>query len=420
MAGVQWLVYHLCSLETLLVLFLHARHLKLVLPGTPVPETLFYGALSVAVGSWIILREGIYLRGIPIVVAGLAFSGWMVAAYGWTAETVLARENLPFILGINLWAVFVAACVVAGSRERVLRFLLILVLLSTILAVSGSYIYLVHGSFRFYRGSGGEWEPRTYLYWGNIIVTGSVIAMAIAIHTRFGSLRQLLSVAILGIGFFFVMISGARGAALGIFTAALFALFVDRPRIRDGRIEMPKTQLVVIAIAALFVVYIVYLLTTGQTTSTLGRFLKLFDQANDPLLRSGANRFDYFAGAYRAWLAAPLFGQGLYGFSYFFCGPGANGCYPHNAILHVLADFGLVGLVLFLAFLFTGMRHLGLARLRHDPLMFTLAMALVTVIINVMVASDTATNYRLFFFIGLLALRPAAEPDDDDGEDDSP
>lgn len=418
MAGVQWLVYHLCSLETLLVLFLHARHLKLVLPGTPVPETLFYGALSVAVGSWIILREGIYLRGIPIVVAGLAFSGWMVAAYGWTAETVLARENLPFILGINLWAVFVAACVVAGSRERVLRFLLILVLLSTILAVSGSYIYLVHGSFRFYRGSGGEWEPRTYLYWGNIIVTGSVIAMAIAIHTRFGSLRQLLSVAILGIGFFFVMISGARGAALGIFTAALFALFVDRPRIRDGRIEMPKTQLVVIAIAALFVVYIVYLLTTGQTTSTLGRFLKLFDQANDPLLRSGANRFDYFAGAYRIWLSSPVFGQGLAGFTIAFCGYDQPGCHPHNAFLHVLADFGLIGFIFFVVFLWTGLRHCTLDRLRQDPLQMTLLMTFITIAMYAMVAVDLPMDHRVFFFVGLLALRPPPPDTPDDIEDD--
>lgn len=412
-----WAVYHLLSLETLLVLFLHGRHLKLLLPGTPIPETLFYGVLSVAVGSWIILREGVYLRGMPIVVAGIAFTGWMVAAYGWAPETSLARENLPFILGINLWALFVAACVVTGSRERVLRFLLLLALLSTVLAVFGNYIYLMHGDFRFYRGSGGEWDPRTYLHWGNIIVTGAAVAMAMVLHTRFGSAKNLLSAAVLAACFFFVIFSGARGATLGIFVAALFALFVDRPRIHDGRFEIAKTQLVGIALVAILFGYVAYLLATDQTTSTLGRFLQLFDQADDPLLRRGPNRFDYFAGAYRAWLAAPLFGQGLYGFPYVFCGPSAlPGCYPHNAILHVLADFGLIGLVLFLLFCFAGMRHLAFARLRADPLMFTLAVAFVTVVVNVMVASDTATNYRLFFFLGLLALRPPPSESDYDEE----
>lgn len=411
-----WAVSQLLSLETLLVLMLHGRHLKIFLPDMPVPETLFYGVLSLGLGAWIMLREGVYLRGIPIVVVGMIFTAWMVAAYGWTPETTLARANLPFILGVNLWSLLVAACLLAGSRERVLRFLLLTMLLSAFLAGFGSYIYLVHGDFRFYRGSSGGWDPRTYLQWGNIVVTGSAIAMAIAVHTRFGSPRQFLLVAVLATGFYFVMVSGARGAALGIFIATLVALFVDKPRIHDGRIEVPKAQLVVLALVVLLLGYIVYLLTTGQTSTTLGRFLRLLDQADDPLLRSGANRFDYFAGAYRAWLRAPLLGQGLYGFSYFFCGPGAEGCYPHNAILHVLADFGLIGLVLFVGFAATGMRHLGLDRLRDDPLMFTLAMAFVTVIVNVMTASDTATNYRLFLFIGLLALRPppSADREDDD------
>jgi O-antigen ligase len=409
------------SLETLLVLFLHARHLKILLPGTPVPETLFYGVLSVAVGGWIMLREGIYLRGIPIVFAGLVFTGWMIAAYGWTLETVLARENLPFILAINLWALFVAACVVSGSRERVLRFLLLLVLLSILLSVFGNYIYLMHGTFRFYRGVGGEWDPRTYLHWSNIIASGAAIALAMILHTRFGGAKNLLFAAVLGGCFFFTIVSGARGATLGILTAALSALVVERPRIQGGRIEIAKAQLVGILLVVILVGYVTYLLTTGQTTSTLGRFLKLFDHADDPLLRRGANRFDYFAGAYRAWLEAPLFGQGLYGFSYFFCGVAgrAGGCYPHNAILQVLADFGLIGLVLFLAFVFTGVRHLRLARLRRDPLMFTLAMALATVVVNIMVAGDTATNYRLFFFLGLLAMHPPPTPDDDsDDEED--
>lgn len=409
----SWVTYHLLSLETLLVLFLHARHLKLLLPGTPVPETLFYGVLSVAVGGWIMLREGIYLRGIPIVLAGFTFTGWMLAAYGWTPAVALARENLTFILAINLWALFVAACVVAGSRERVLRFLLLLVLVTAVLGGVGVYIEIVHGSFRFYRPT-EEWHNRTYLAWGNIVATGSAVAMAIIIYSRFGSIKQIIAAIILASGFFFLMVSGARGGTLGVFAAALFALFINRPRINDGRIEVPKTQIVVVGIVVLLIGYVTYLLATGQSTSTLGRFLSLLDQADDPLLRRGPNRFDYFAGAYRAWLASPLFGQGLYGFSYFFCGTGIEGCYPHNAILHVLADFGFIGLVFFMIFAITGMRHLGLARLRRDPLMFTLAMAFVTVVVNVMVASDTATNYRLFFFIGLLALRHPPESGSDD------
>ena len=405
----SWAAYHLLSLETLLVLFLYGRYLKNIMPATPVTETVFYGALSVAVGVWIILRHGIYLRGLPIVVAGLVFTGWMVASYGWSPSRTLARESLVFVLGINLWALFAAACIVAGSRERVMRLLLLIVLVTAAIAFTGAYIEIVHGSFRFYRGAAENWDPRTYLIWGSIVSTGAAIAMAIAVHSRFGSLKQLVAATILCVSFFFVMTSGARGASLAIVTAALLAFFVHRPRIHDGRIEIPKTQIVVVAIVALLVAYVAYLLTTGQTTSTLGRFLRLFNESDDPLLRRGANRFDYFSGAYRAWLDSPLLGQGLYGFAIFFCGYEQPGCYPHNAVLHILADFGLVGLVLFLFFIMSGVRYLNLSRLLGDPLMFTLTMAFATVFFHVMVASDTTTYYPLFFFLGLLALRPPSD-----------
>jgi O-antigen ligase len=414
----SWAAYHLLSLEMLLVMFLYGRYLKNIMPALPVAETMFYGALSVAVGIWVIARDGIYRRGLPIVAAGLAFSGWMFAAYGWSPSTVLARESLVFVLGINLWALFAAACIVAGSRERVMRLLLLIVLVTAGIAFTGAYIEIVHGSFRFYRGAAGNWEPRTYLIWGSIVSTGAAIAMAIAIHSRLGSLKQLAAATILCVSFFFVMTSGARGASLAIVTAALVALFVHRPRFNGDRIEIPKTQILVLAIVALLVGYVTYLLVTGQSTSTLGRLLRLFDQADDPLLRRGANRFDYFAGAYRAWLDSPLLGQGLYGFAIFFCRFEQPGCYPHNAILHVLADFGIVGLVLFLAFAIAGLRHLGFSRLRRDPLMLTLAMAFATVFFHVMVASDTTTYYPLFFFLGLLALRPPPDADEDTMVDD--
>lgn len=415
-----WALYHLLSLETLLVLFLHGRHLKNVLPATPVPETLFYGILSIGVGSWLALRHGIHRRGIPIVLAGIAFTAWMFLSYGWSPSTTLARDNLPFILAINLWAIFVAACIVAGSRERMLRLLLLLLLLGGVIAFASVYIEIAHGGFRFYRGSAGTWEPRTYLSWGYIAATSAAMALGIAAHTRFGSLRQVLALAVVAASFYFVMTSGARGAALAIIVAGIFAFIVDMPRVHGGRIEIAKTQVAMLGLIVLLVSYIAYLLATGQSTSTIGRFLRLFDQVNDPLLREGANRFDYFRGAWQAWLDAPALGQGLYGFASFFCGYDLPGCYPHNAFLHVLADFGAIGLVLFLVFLFSGIRHLTMDRLRDDPLMFILGMGFVAMLFQVMVAADTATAYPFFFFLGLLALRSSDVAwDDEESEDDA-
>lgn len=412
----RWLAYHLFSLETVLVLFLYAAHLKALLPPLPIPETVFYGALSVAIGGWVVLREGIYRGGLPVAIGGFALAGWMFASYAWSPSAVLARESLPFVIGINLWAVFAAACIVAGSRERVLRFLLLLVLLAAILGAYGSYINLVHGDFRFYRGAYGDWHHRTYLAWGNTAMTGAAVALALTLSTRLGSAKQLAASAIFFCCLYFLMISGARGALLGTLLASVVAFVAAPPQIRNGRIEMPRAQLLALALVALIVTYFSYLVFTDQATTTISRFLRLFDQADDPLLRGGANRFDYFAGAYRAWLDAPIFGQGLSGFATYFCGYDQPGCHPHNIFLQSLADHGAVGGFLMAVFVLLGLRQCSLARLQSDPLRMTVLMAGATIFVYTMVAAELPTAHRFFFFVGLLAMRPPA-PDADDADD---
>lgn len=412
--GLARVFHHLFSLETLLVLFLFAAHLKILLPSPPIPETVFYGVLSIGVGLVVIYRRGIYVRGFPIVIAGLLFTGWMAMSFGWTPAQETARGSLFFILAVNLWALFAATCIVAGSRERVLRLLFMIVLIAALLGIIGTYIQLVHGSFRFYRGAAGDWSDRVYLYWGNIVAIGAAIAIGMLAYVRRNGLVLLLAAAAAGFGFFFVIVSGARGATLGIMLAGFVVFLVNPPRVSNGRLELPKTQLIAFILLAALLGYVGYLLAAGHSTATVSRLLNLFDQADDPLMRQRSNRFDYFAGAWRAWLDAPVFGQGLQGFRVFFCGFEAEGCYPHNAFLQVMADFGAIGLVLFVAMLWAGLRRLGPGALRTDPLRVILLMGCVPVFFTAMVAGDLTLNHRLFFFLGLLAMSPPP-PEEPDG-----
>lgn len=416
---VSWLIYHLLSLETLLVLFLFGAHLKILLPSPPIPETIFYGAASLAVGLWIILHRGIYIHSVPIVIAGLLFSGWMVMSYGWTASLVVARESLPFILVINIWALVAAACIVSGSRERVLRLLVMIVLVAAVLGIIGTYIQLVHGSFRFYRGASEHWAPRVYLYWGNIVAIGAAIAIGMVAYSRQNNLLRLVAVVTVGCGFFFVLASGARGATLGIMLAGIVVLLINPPRVAGGRIQIPRAQILGFLSLAVLLGYVSYLLVTGQSSATISRLLNLFDEASDPLLRAKSNRFDYFAGAWQAWLDSPVIGQGLQGFRIFFCGREAEGCYPHNAFLQVMADFGAVGLVLFVAMLWLGLRHARPRALGTDPLRAIVLLAFVPLFFSAMVAGDVTLNHRLFFFLGLLVMRSSLRDEDDALEEEA-
>jgi O-antigen ligase len=415
---VQWLVYHLLSFETFFVLFLYGLHIHSILPPIPGNAAIVFGAITMAIGGWIIFRDGLYLRGMPIVLAGLMLIGWMVLSVGWTPSRVLVWENLRFLLTVDLWALFAGAGIIAGSRERVARLLVMIMGLALILSTYGIYIEFAYGSFRFYQylGASADWSGSAYITWGYIVTNGAVVILALAIFSKLGSPKQLLAVLGLAVCGYFLLIASGRGPLLGLLLAGLFAAVIQAPRIGQGRIDLPQTQIAALCLLALALGYIGYLYATGQTAGAISRFLRLFDEADDPLLRTGANRFDYFAFAYHMWLEAPLFGQGLSSFGVMWgAGREGQGSYPHNAILQILAEFGIVGFVLSAIFIGTGLRNISLARLRRDPLSVVLVMLFVTFFVATMVMGDFTQSYRFFFIVGLLAMRPlAAEVDDEE------
>jgi O-antigen ligase len=419
---VQWLVYHLLSFETFFLLFLYGIQIRPILPQIPANEAIVFGAVTMAIGGWVVLRDGIYLRGMPIVLAGLLLITWMALSIGWTPSRAFARETLNFLLTVDLWALLAGTCIVAGSRERVARLFVMIMGLAVLLAIIGIYIEIAYGSFRFYHYLGGEgaWSIPLYIAWGYIVANGAVVILAFGIFSKLGSPKQLAALLALATCGYFLLIATGRGPLLGLLLAGIIATVVQAPRIGHGRIELAQSQIIAFGLLALALGYVGYIYATGQTADALQRFLKLFNEADDPLLRAGANRFDYFAFAYQLWLEAPLVGQGLSSFSIIYTGGGeVPGTYPHNAILQILAELGLVGLILFVVFIGAGLRHYGPGRLRRDPLSLVVVMLFVTVFVQTMVQGDFTKSYRFFFIAGLLAMPPpmAAEDEDDTGDD---
>jgi O-antigen ligase len=418
---VRWLAGHLLSFETFFLLFLYGLHIRQILPPVPGNEAIVFGAITMAMGGWIILRDGIYLRGISIALAGLLFIAWMVLSVGWTPSRITVKANLRFLLTIDLWALLAGACIIAASRERVVRLVMMIMGLALILSIYGIYIDIVHGSFRFYhyRGAGADWSSSAYMQWGYIVSNGAAVILTLAIFSKPGSSKQILAILALATCGYFLLIAAGRGPLLGLLLAGLLAAVIQAPRIGHGRIELPQTQLVALALLALTLGYIGYLYATGQTGGAISRFLRLFDEAEDPLLRASANRFDYFAFAYQMWLEAPMVGLGLSSFPIIWgAGSEGHGAYPHNAILQILAEQGLVGLALFAIFIGAGLRHYGLTRLRRDPLSLLVVMLSITVFAQAMVQGDFTQSYRFFFIVGLLAMPPPRAEDEENPADE--
>ena len=95
----------------------------------------------------------------------------------------------------------------------------------------------------------------------------------------------------------------------------------------------------------------------------------------------GASRWLFWPAAVRFWLDAPSIGNGFASFSFMFHnGLRSSGAHPHNVVLQIAAELGSVGLVLFGVFVWSGVRHAGLRRLRDDPLMVCVLAYFITAI----------------------------------------
>jgi hypothetical protein len=398
---------HLLSFEAALTLFVYSNVLKSFLPNLPGDETLLFGLVAVAAGGVVVLRQGIYLRGLPLVVAGLAFAGWVVLSLLWTPSTSNAKSIVTFLLIFELPCLVLAALIVASSRERVLRLLVCTLALACALALFSWYIELVHGNFRFYSGFGAV--RRMYYIWGYVIAEGAVIAFALLAASRTLSLQQMLAAALFAMCAGFLLVGSGRGPLLSVLFAILLALAVGVPEITRHRIRVPTWQLFGLFALVVGSLVVLYLMSTGVRLLTLAKLAQVIDQldaAEDIAARGGANRFVYYAAAVAFWLEAPIFGNGVGSFSMMLRGEERLGAIPHNMILEILCSLGLVGLGLFLVMLWIAGGLVAGGRLRRDPLLLGVAMLVMAQFVSAMLRGDLGAQERLFLWLGLMAMRP--------------
>ena len=400
---------HLLSFEAALALFVYSNVLKSFLPDLPGDETLLFGLVAVAAGGVVVLRQGIYLRGLPLVVACLLFLGWAVLSLTWTPSKSNARSIVTFMLIFELPCVVLAALIVASSRERVLRLLAFVLAIGGGLALFGWFVHLLHGNIRFYRGFGAV--QRAYYIWGYAIAEAAVVAFALLAASRTFSRQQLAAGALFAACASFLLVGTGRGPLLSVLFAILLAFAAGLPEITRQRIRVPVWQLIGVTLVLLGTVMVIYLMSSGVrllTLTKLTQVLNQLDAAEDIAAQGGANRFVTYSAALAFWLQAPVFGNGIGSFSIMLLGVERPGALPHNMILEILCSLGLVGLGLFLVMLWVAGGLVAGGRLRRDPLLLAVAMLVAVAFTSAMFRGDLGSQERLFLWLGLLALRPPA------------
>jgi O-antigen ligase len=208
-----------------------------------------------------------------------------------------------------------------------------------------------------------------------------------------------------------LLAAGSRGPVLGALVGmlTLFAMVVGN--------RMARRRLLLVAVGGVFAAILAAQLVPGQS---IGRSFSFLSGSGSGLTSNG--RFELWSEAWRLFADNPLFGIGT---GSFFAVDGLNR-YPHNLLLEVGAELGIIGIALLLGFLASSWLALMRARRQLDSAgrfeAAVVAALFVAAIVNAMFSGDIQTNGEIWLVAGLavgLGLR-GERPEERSSTDEDP
>ncbi|MEN8144200.1 MAG: O-antigen ligase family protein [Gemmatimonadota bacterium] len=390
--------------ELLFVLFLFAGRFKADprFAWIPVDVTAALFVLSVASGVVVLLRRGRgpHTRGLLLSLLGLGFVVWAAASLAWSPGGPYARQKALYIATLTYWPVVAAAMVFAPERPRVERLLKLILLFGLWLVVESTLAFVAAGGAGLLQVLGAN-----YLGVGRVVGPAFLIAITYRfLGTTTQVERRMLDLSAVSM-FGILLVLGGRGPIIATLAGAL-PLFMLSGRLAGSfRIKVRRYAAPLGVLAGAGVAAIGLLFATGRVTTTLLRLLILLEPGGGT---SAGLRLIRYQASLPMWEQHLFVGNGIGSFPILFSGAEYND-YPHNIVLELLAETGLIGAALFTILVLAALALLGRIRdLRADPLRLLVLMLFLNLGVNAMFSGDIPDNRYLFAMVGLMALTPCA------------
>jgi O-antigen ligase len=389
----------LLTFEAVFVLFFFAGTYKADprLQALAVDLTGLFFALSVSTGFFIVVRRRMPADGIAVVMLGACFVAWCALTFLWTPGRVYATEKLHYVVTLTFWCLVAGALVVGDERERLQRFFTLVTLFSAWVSTEAFIAYLTK--------TGPSYAPLVvlgspdYLNWGRVLAMAAPLAFVDFLYRKESGPASLLS---LGLFLFFMamlLVAGGRGPFF-VTLAVLAPPLLIRCRDQGAGFSLRRFHRKRLWLLLLLSAGVVALAISGHAPTLERADILLTSAAGGT---SAAARWADYAEAVRLWYGAPLFGHGIGSWPVIVLGADVRD-YPHNIMLEILVELGVVGAFFFLALLAAALKGLFGSVTRGGPIEMSVAVSLASALINAMISGDLPDNRPVFFMIGLAAL----------------
>lgn len=386
----------LFSFESFFVLFLLAGKYKADprFHWVPVDLTALFFALSIVSGMLVLWRRGMRVpRGSTgLVFSFLCFTGFAAASLIWTPGWVYASQKVFYIATLVLWSLVACAFIIAYDRQRLIRFFGMLVVASVWFAWESSRPLL-------YGGSAGRIHAlgTSYLGLGQTIGLGTLVVVVYLLFGKGTLVVKAMSSVLLFMFIGILGFLGGRGPLLATLVSVSTPLFLGMLPTGD-QLQVKRYSIVMLGVLIACGVLLMWLYSRFSAVG-LDRLIHVFGNIDS------MSRTSFYKDAVDFWLSSPLLGNGI-GAWPVLRNMGDFQLYPHNMILEILVELGLVGLVLYGGTLFLALTHLGsLNSIARSPWRLLILMCFLNVFLNAMFSGDISDNREVFAMLGLMVAR---------------
>lgn len=326
----------------------------------------------------------------PPIVLSVALGIFMLIRLGSSASEAYGSEKLQLYVVVNVIAVVLGAVVAREARHFEL-FTLVQVAVAALASLALLRAILTGSADEVFTGRlslSAEYNP---IFLARSLAQGVVLSVWIVASRRSGAGGRLLCLAILPVFAITMIATGSRGPLLALLAALAVLLTL---LLKQGR--GLRYVIVLLAMLVLSVLVVPHALNAPQA---IDRSLSLFTDAGSGVSANG--RDVLWSDAIESFRAHPVVGLGTGGFES--VQPVER--YPHNLILEVGAELGIVGLVLLVGILAAGVGYLrkawrtGQERIRIEVAL--VAALLTAAFVDASLSGDITGNRAIWFAVGL-------------------
>ncbi|MFC4989687.1 O-antigen ligase family protein [Saliphagus infecundisoli] len=385
---------HLLSFEVVFALFLFAGVYKASphLDWTPYDLTATFAALVSLVAVILVLTGRVDFRIESLLLASLlaVFVTYALFSLRWTPGNGYATEKAFRLASVTTLSFLGCAFVVSKARIRLRRFLATTLALALVTAAAALYLLYLHGPVRI--------EPfnTVYLTTGRMIGFGVVIVGTYLLFSSTSIWRSFVGVSLFVPLLVALSVLDGRGpfAAAIITVGLLVPLALVVTPLRYWPIRLVPVIGAIGSIGALLYYF-------RDTLRLVEKFESIFAGNTAP---SYTNRVDYITAGIDVWLSGnTVVGHGLGSWP---AVSGQRAHWPHNIVIELLVELGLVGTVLFFLLILVGLYFTLEGYLTTlEPEYVAVFAILCYTFLNALVTGNFNDNRFLFAAIGLLCYR---------------